>query len=196
MPTLGAGPEEIAIDINELDNRTLWKLHNFVQTCKSERHPPDKLLLAAVACAAPGTVCGVPVQQLRDDEAIGSLNLYSWNLGAIGVELLSLMLPVATSLRELRWAARTTPLAHPLQHHRALCWQPHQAIAFASQRPLTLLTASSTPLLAVCKESASVPREQPLSPRASRATRRCKSWSRPLGAEPEPPRVCLSVSAH
>ena len=33
MPTLGAGQEEIEIDINALDNRTLWKLHNFVQTC-------------------------------------------------------------------------------------------------------------------------------------------------------------------
>ena len=50
------------------------------------------------------------------------------------------------------------------------------------QRPLTLLTTSHTPLLAVCEITSSVPREQPLSPRASRATRRCNCWSRPLGA--------------
>ena len=48
----------------------------------------------------------VPVQQLREDDAIGSLNLdvrgQMMNLGVIGAELLSLMLPAATSLRELR----------------------------------------------------------------------------------------------
>ena len=47
----------------------------------------------------------VPVQQLREDD-IGSLNLdvsgQMMSLGVIGAELLSLMLPAATSLRELR----------------------------------------------------------------------------------------------
>ena len=37
--------------------------------------PPRELLLAAVACAASGTVRRVPVQRLREDDAIGSLNL-------------------------------------------------------------------------------------------------------------------------
>ena len=66
--------------------------------------PPHELLLAAVACGARGKVLGVPVQQLRED-AIGSLNLDSECLdviGADGAELLGLMLPAATSLRELR----------------------------------------------------------------------------------------------
>jgi hypothetical protein len=54
--------------------------------------------------------------------------------------------------------------------------------SLSRQRPLTLLTTSHTPLLAVCERTSSVPREQPLSPRASRATRRCNYWSRPLGA--------------
>jgi len=66
------------------------------------REPPHELLLAAVACAAPGTVHGVPVQQLREDGAIGSLDMSNLVIGVFGAELLSLMLPVATSLRELR----------------------------------------------------------------------------------------------
>ena len=69
---------------------------------EGQGEPPHELLLAAVACAAPGTVRGVPVQQLRQDNAIGSLNLDDRDLGVIGVELLGLMLPAATSLRELR----------------------------------------------------------------------------------------------
>jgi len=64
--------------------------------------PPHELLLAAVACAAPGEVLGVPVQQLRQRDAIGSLNLEDKPLGDIGAELLGLMLPAATSVRELR----------------------------------------------------------------------------------------------
>ena len=74
---------------------------------EGEGEPPQELLLAAVACAARGTVRGVPVQQLREDDAIGSLNLAYERLGVIGAELLGLMLPAATSLRELRWAARS-----------------------------------------------------------------------------------------
>ena len=72
---------------------------------EGEGEPPHELLLAAVACAARGTVNGVPVQQLREDDAIGSLNLNRMGvrqpLGVIGAELLGLMLPAATSLREL-----------------------------------------------------------------------------------------------
>ena len=73
---------------------------------EGEGEPPQELLLAAVACAARGTVNGVPVQQLREDDAIGSLNLNRMGvrqpLGVIGAELLGLMLPAAASLRELR----------------------------------------------------------------------------------------------
>ena len=68
---------------------------------EGEGEPPHELLLAAVACAAPGTVLGVPVQQLREDDAIGRLDLNCKDLGVIGAELLGLMLPAATSLREL-----------------------------------------------------------------------------------------------
>ena len=37
-------------------------------------------------------------------------------------------------------------------------------------------------MLAVCTTTASAPKEELLSQRASRATRRCNRWSRPLGA--------------
>ena len=69
---------------------------------EGEGEPPCELLLAAVACAARGEVLGVPVQQLREDNAIASLNLNSKGLGVIGAELLRLMLPAAAALRELR----------------------------------------------------------------------------------------------
>ena len=69
---------------------------------EGEGEPPRELLLAAVACAARGTVLRVPVQRLREDDAIGSLNLNQKRLGVIEAELLGLMLPAATSLRVLR----------------------------------------------------------------------------------------------
>ena len=42
------------------------------------------------------------LRKLREDDAIGSLNLADKCLGVIEAELLGLMLPAATSLRELR----------------------------------------------------------------------------------------------
>ena len=65
-------------------------------------NPPRELLLAAVACAASGRVRGVPVQELREDDAIGSLDLDDSGLGIISAALLVLMLPAATSVRSLR----------------------------------------------------------------------------------------------
>jgi hypothetical protein len=58
---------------------------------EGEGEPPHELLLAAVACAAPGTVQGVPVQLLREDVAIGSLNFDEHGLGAYGAVLLGLI---------------------------------------------------------------------------------------------------------
>ena len=80
---------------------------------EGEGEPPPELLLAAVACAASGRVRGVPVEQLREDDAIGSLDLDRLDanvldLGSldfvIGARLLGLMLPAATSVRSLRCA--------------------------------------------------------------------------------------------
>ena len=69
---------------------------------KGEGEPPHELLLAAVSCAASGTVCTVPVQRLREDDTIWSLDLDQASLGVISAELLGLMLPAATSVRSLR----------------------------------------------------------------------------------------------
>ena len=74
---------------------------------EGEGEPPRELLLAAVACAASGTVHGVPVQVLREDDAIGSLNLEDSGIGVYGAGLLGLMLSVATSLHSLRCPSNT-----------------------------------------------------------------------------------------
>ena len=74
---------------------------------EGEGEPPHELLLAAVACAASGSVRGIPVQRLREDDAIGSLNLRNIGLGVISAGLLALMLPVTTSVRSL-WCVRGT----------------------------------------------------------------------------------------
>ena len=68
---------------------------------EGEGEPPHELLLAAVACSAPGTVQGVPVRRLREDDP-ERVVFVKKRLGVIGAELLSLMLPAATSLRKLR----------------------------------------------------------------------------------------------
>ena len=67
---------------------------------------------AAVACAASGLVRGVPVQRLREDDAIDVLDLEESGLGVISAELLSLMLPAATSVRSLRCVPQTRPSRH------------------------------------------------------------------------------------
>ena len=69
---------------------------------EGEGEPPPELLLAAVACAASGRVRGVPVQELRENDAIGSLSLDASGLGIISAALLVVMLPAATSVRSLR----------------------------------------------------------------------------------------------
>ena len=72
---------------------------------QGEGEPPHELLLAAVACAASGTVRRIPVQRLREDDAmhaIESLDLDDCGIGSIAAGLLSLMLPAATSVRRLR----------------------------------------------------------------------------------------------
>ena len=87
---------------------------------QGEGEPPHELLLAAVACAARGAVRGVPVQQLQEDDAIGSLDLAECGLGVTSAELLGLMLPAVTSVHTLRCVAGTTPLAERalLSRHR------------------------------------------------------------------------------
>ena len=89
---------------------------------RGEGDPPSELLFAAVACAACGTVCGVPVQELRDDNAIDSLNLDESGLGVIGAVLLGLMLPALRSVRSLRCRS---------DHNQMLTDIPHCAHALS-----------------------------------------------------------------
>ena len=76
---------------------------------QGEGDPPDELLLAAVACAASGTVRGVPVQRLREDDAIDDLDLYNTGIGVTGATLLGLMLPATTSVCSLKYATNRNP---------------------------------------------------------------------------------------
>ena len=108
---------------------------------QGQGEPPHELLLSAVACAARGTVRGVPVQQLQEDELqedeLGSLDLNNSGLDVVSAELLGLMLPATTSVHTLRCVARTTPLAQRAQP----AFPPPQGsgVHFCVQRPLTRL---------------------------------------------------------
>ena len=75
---------------------------NTLRRCiQGEGRLPNGLLLAALACAASGTVRGVPVKRLRED-AIEELDLRESGIRVTAATLLALMLPAATSLRSLK----------------------------------------------------------------------------------------------
>ena len=93
--------DEDDVDDDDVDDGPLGGAA--LRSCiEGEGEPPHELLLAAVACAASGSVRGIPVQRLREDDAIGSLDLDDSGLGIISAALLVLMLPAATSVRSLR----------------------------------------------------------------------------------------------
>ena len=87
MPTLGAGQEEIEIDINALDNRTLWKLHNFVQTCQAVKKRPLKrpAETADSRARAIAQAQGEIAQQLTQTDA--GLRAYEQPSGPQGIAL-------------------------------------------------------------------------------------------------------------
>lgn len=87
MPTLGAGQEEIEIDINALDNRTLWKLQNFVQTCQAvKKRPPKRPAETADSRArAIAQAQGHIAQQLTQTDA--GLRAYEQPSGPQGIAL-------------------------------------------------------------------------------------------------------------
>jgi len=49
MPSLGQGEDEIEVDINALDNRSLWKLHNFVKSCEATKKKAKKAPVTAAS---------------------------------------------------------------------------------------------------------------------------------------------------
>ena len=84
-------------------------LRNCIQ---GEGQPPYELLLAAVACAS-GRVHGVPVELLREDDAIDDLDLGESGIGGTGATLLAFMLPAAMSVRSLEYAISLNPNPNP-----------------------------------------------------------------------------------
>ena len=86
-------------DLEEDDDADAPLGGDTLRSCiQGEGQPPDELLLAAVGCAASGAVRGVPVQRLREDDAIDELDFFE---NGIGATLLALMLPATTSVRSL-----------------------------------------------------------------------------------------------
>ena len=80
---------------------------------QGEGDPPDELALAAVACAASGSVRRVPVLRLREDDAIDELDLHASCILVTGATLLGLMLPAAMSVRSLKYATNPNPNPNP-----------------------------------------------------------------------------------
>jgi hypothetical protein len=67
---------------------------------EGEGEPPLELLLAAVACAGSGEICGIPVQMMRDD-SVSELYLQERNIGVEGGMLLAYLVPVTGGLTSL-----------------------------------------------------------------------------------------------
>ena len=112
---------------------------------EGEGDPPRELLLAAVACAASGWALGVPVQELREDKDYG---LSCRGLGVIGVGLLALTLPGATSLRSLRCRSDNDRGRSPANSQGScLRASPPQTYRLSCQRPLTSLLSPTSPHL-------------------------------------------------
>ena len=102
-------------DLEEDDDAEAPLGGDTLRSCiQGEGQPPDELLLAAVACAASGMVRGIPVQELREDDAIDEfMDLSDCGIGATGATLLALMLPAAMSVRTLKYATNPNPNPNP-----------------------------------------------------------------------------------
>ena len=126
---LDGAEEDDDEDVDDDDDEALLGGATLRNCIEGEGEPPHELLLAAVACAASGTVRGVPVQRLREDDAIGALGLNDSGIGVSSAALLGLMLPAATSVRSLRCPSdnalrqRSQP-AFPLPHRPAFLSAP------------------------------------------------------------------------
>jgi hypothetical protein len=66
-----------------------------------EGEPPLRLTIAAVACAGSGVICGIPVQQLRED-SVRKLNLTGRMLHVPAAMLVAYLIPATSVLTELR----------------------------------------------------------------------------------------------
>ena len=63
-----------------------------------EGEPPLRLTIAAVACAGSGVICGIPVQQLRED-SVTELNLSNRGLHVPAAMLVAYLIPATSVLK-------------------------------------------------------------------------------------------------
>ncbi|KOO27685.1 hypothetical protein Ctob_014594 [Chrysochromulina tobinii] len=63
-----------------------------------EGEPPLRLTIAAVACAGSGIICGIQVQQLRED-SVTELNLSYWGLHVPAALLVAYLIPATSVLK-------------------------------------------------------------------------------------------------
>jgi hypothetical protein len=63
-----------------------------------EGEPPLRLTIAAVACAGSGVICGIPVQQLRED-SVRKLNLFDRGLHCPAAMLVASLIPATSVLK-------------------------------------------------------------------------------------------------
>ena len=85
------------------DRRRLSLLHgaakDALKSCISgEEEPPLRLTIAAVACAGSGVICGIPVQQLRED-SVTELNLFDRGLHVPAAMLVAYLIPATSVLK-------------------------------------------------------------------------------------------------
>jgi len=66
-----------------------------------EGEPPLRLTIAAVACAGSGVICGIPVQQLRED-SVEVLNLFDRGLHAPAAMLVAYLIPATSVLKNCK----------------------------------------------------------------------------------------------
>ena len=96
---------------SDTEERLRLQLRAALRGCTTgEGTSPDELNIMALACAASGVIRGVPVDQLRENHSIGELDLSRAGLGVLGAQLLGLLLPRATSIISLKYAANPCPV--------------------------------------------------------------------------------------
>jgi hypothetical protein len=101
----GEGDEDHDEDHDVRDTLSRVLCQEALRACiaPEEGEVPQKLLLAAVALAASGTIGGIPVQQLREG-SVKELDLRDCHLGHVATRLLAMMLPINGALTKLSLA--------------------------------------------------------------------------------------------
>ncbi|KOO29439.1 protein nlrc3 [Chrysochromulina tobinii] len=107
----GEGDEDHDEDHDVRDTLSRVLCQEALRACiaPEEGEVPQKLLLAAVALAASGTIGGIPVQQLREG-SVKELDLRDCHLGHVATRLLAMMLPINGALTEVNLDGYALPI--------------------------------------------------------------------------------------